>query len=446
MEIPRICAVLLGCAIALVPPKACADDAPLAEAMRRGLVGKPPASRHMTPARWEREQRAAVDKSETLMHRALEEPGLLAQYAFMKARYDGDDDRVFRMVFGQYLSWFQTWIGDYDGARASFSIARAAQRDDAASPVDGGFHARPAAATILALARDRKAVFFNEDHSAPVTRTLTVELLAGLRAQGFDYFAAETLSTSAEALPHGYPTARNGFYANEPICGEMLRTALRLGYHVVAYDVEESAPDLRERASAQALYEKVFRRDPDARLVVDAGFSHIQKSGDYLGGASMAQVFEKISGIEPLAVEQTMMIEHPRAADDHPYYRAAVVALHPTAPFVYVNDSGAAWTLKPRQYDISVFFPPETRDGGRPGWLSLDGQRRPFPVSGADCRERFPCLIEARYAEEGADAVAADRVSLDADVQSRLYLFPGTYRLSALDRDGNVIAARDIGL
>ena len=419
-----------------------AGDAALSEAMKRGLVGKPPAQSRMSAARWNREQQAAIEKSESIMQRALKEPGLLAQYEMMRARYDADDNRIFRMVFGQYLSWFQTWIGDYDGARASFSLPQAAQSDDAPPPQ--GFHARPADAAILELARGRKVVFFNESHSAPVTRTLTVELLARLREQGFDYFAAETLSPGFAA--YGYPTARSGFYVNEPICGEMLRAALRLGFHVIAYDPEDAAADARERIAAQTLYDQTFKRNPNARLVVNAGFSHIQKSGSHVGGESMAENFQKISGVEPLSVEQTMMIEHLRGEDDHPYYRAAIAAQHPDAPFVYESEAGKPWTLKPHQYDVSVFFPPEKQLDGRPDWIDLGGARKPLLIGGPDCRSRFPCLIEARYAGEGDDAVAADRFVLEAEPVRRLSLYPGNYRLSSFDRDGKLILARDVAI
>jgi len=428
-----------------VPALARADQPPLAEAMKRGLVGKPAAARTLSTMQWNREQRAALDKSEALMQRALREPGLLAQYETMRERYAADDNRVFRMVFGQYLSWFQTFVGDYDAARASFSIAQVAQPDDAPAPAADGFNAVAAADPILQLARGRQAIFFNESHSAPVTRTLTVELLAQLRAQGFDWFAAETLSpASAKDLEHGYPPASSGFYVNEPICGEMVRAALRLGYHVVAYDAEEGDSNARERAGAQILYDKVFKRDPAARLVVNAGFSHIQKSGAHLGGKSMAEVFHAISGIEPLSVEQTMLTEHARSADDHPYYRAAMAAAHPNGPFVYANAAGNVWTLKPGRYDVSVFFPPQSSIDGRPDWLSLGGRRQPYALTDADCLQRFPCLVQAHYAAEGEDAVAADRVAFEAASHSRLYLFPGSYRITALDRAGKIISERAV--
>ena len=419
-----------------------------------------PSASEMSPAQWRRLQLEAADKSDKIMHDARKLPGLLAQYLYMQTHYDANHDRAFQLIFGQYLSWFQTFIGDYDGAAASFSIAQPAQSDDARTPLGGGWEAKPAAEVILDLAKNRKAVFFNEAHSAPVTRTLTIELLAKLRAEGFKYFAAETLYRNDEQLNRrGYPTPDSGFYIDEPLYGEMVRTALKLGFKVVAYDVENAgAGDARELAGAQNLYH-IFKQDPAARLVVDAGFAHIQKTGKYLGGSSMAEFFEKMSGIDPLCIEQTMMIQHARPDQDHPYYTAIVDALHPAQPIVFV-DGKQTWTLKPKQYDLSVIFPSAPHNDLRPDWLALGGLRVPYPVAGDMCRGRFPCLIQARYANEGDDGVPADRALLNvtqagADLvdrvvvdhgsaQSRLFLRPGKYRITATDRDNRVVTSRDV--
>ena len=141
---------------------------------------------------WREQQLAAADKSDKIMQDAQKQQGLLAQYGLMQLAYDANHDRAFQLIFGQYLSWYQTYVGDYDGARTTFSIAQPVQADDGPSPLGGAWQLRPAADVILEMAKDRKAVFFNEAHSAPLTRTLTIELLARLREQGFNYFAAET--------------------------------------------------------------------------------------------------------------------------------------------------------------------------------------------------------------------------------------------------------------
>ena len=424
-----------------------------------------PNTSEMSPNAWRRAQLEAADKSDKIMHEAEKQPGLLGQYEFMQLKYNSNHDRAFQLIFGQYLSWFQTYIGDYNAARRAFSIAQPVQPDDARSPLDAGYTAQPAAEAILALSKDRKAVFFNEAHSAPITRTLTVELLPKLRAQGYTYFAAETLYApdAKELNKRGYPNAKTGFYTNEPLYGEMVRTALKLGFKVVAYDVENAgAGDARERAGADSLYSQVFKHDPAARVVVNAGFAHIQKSGKYLGGSSMAEFFQKISGIEPLCIEQTMMIQHARPDQDHPHYLAIAGNAHLKSPTVYVGADGKPWTLKPGQYDASVVFPPQDSDAGRPDWATLGGERVSYPVAAELCRAVLPCLIEARYADEGDDAIPADRVRLapsdstgfservnvviSHDATGDLFLRPGRYHLSATDARNRVLFTRDISI
>ena len=421
-----------------------------------------PTTTEMSPTAWRRAQLEAADKSDRIMKDAQRQPGLLAQYEFMQQKYNSNHDRAFQLIFGQYLSWFQTYIGDYNGARRAFSIAQPVQSDDGPSPQAGGYTPKPAADAILALTKDRKVVFFNEAHSAPITRTLTVELLPKLREQGFNYFAAETLyETDKDLNKRGYPTEKSGFYTNEPLYGEMVRTALKLGFKVIAYDVENAGVgDARERAGADSLYSQALKKDPNARLIVNAGFAHIQKSGKYLGGSSMVEFFRKISGIDPLCIEQTMMIQHARTDQDHPYYLALPHTAAPSHPSIYVDGAGKPWTLKPGEYDVSVVFPPQESENGRPSWAALDGLRVRYPITADLCRGVVPCLVEARYANEGEDAIPADRARLaprdDAGLsdrlsivvshdatQSELYLRPGNYRLSATDVHGRVLFTRD---
>ena len=420
-----------------------------------------PTTRELTPQQWRAQQLAAADKSDQIMKDAQKQQGLLGQYGLMQLAYDSNHDRAFQLIFGQYLSWYQTYVGDYDGARSTFSIAQPAQADDAPSPLSGPWELRRAADVILEMSKDRKAVFFNEAHSAPITRTLTIELLTKLREQGFDYFAAETLyETDKNLNTRHYPVAETGFYTNEPLYGEMVRTALRLGYKVVAYDAENAGVgDPRERAGAQNLYDKVFKKDPNARLVVNAGFAHVQKSGKYLGGTSMGEFFHKISGIDPLTIEQTMMIQHARDDQNHPYYMAVTQQKQLTEPGVFVS-GGKAWTLKPDQYDMSVIFPAQQPSTERPDWLRLGGLRQAYGIGSEFCNAHFPCMIEARYADEGPDSIPADRaiisvidpnataseriVAFHGTATSRLYLRPGKYRLTAMDRMGHTVGGRDV--
>lgn len=426
------------------------------------FAGTSVAGHAQSAAQWQARQIEASRKSEAIMQEANKHKGLLAQYQVMRYAYTGNKDPAFRLIFGQYLSWYQTFIGDYADAASSFSIKQPPLPDDHPSPLtDPDFTAHPALEAIAELARNYHLVFLNEAHNIPLTRTLTVQLLSKLRQEGFNYFAVETLYQSDTALQsRGYPTEATGFYTEEPISAEMVRTALKLGFKVVAYEaLSEATGDARESEQARNIYREVFKQDPQARLVVEAGYAHIQKAGVFLGGSSMAEHLYKLSGIDGLAVEQTMMIPHQSNDEDHPYYTAIVGQLKPTTPIVFENKAGKPWTLRPG-YDVSVIFPPQETSRGRPTWLSLGGLRQPYFVSGDRCEMQYPCLVEARYADEGSDAIPADRLMLDpvpatATLNDRirqgqgspvaeLYLRPGKYKLSFTDENGHALYQQDI--
>lgn len=411
------------------------------------------------------QQLAAVEKSERIMADADKRKGLLAQYQVMRHAYAGDTSEAFHVIFGQYLSWYQTFIGDYPDALQSFAIREQAKSDDAPAPlVQPGYHPVPAANYIPTLAKNYKAVFFNEAHNVPLTRSLTVQLLKALREEGFNTFAAETLYASDKDLQkRGYPTADSGFYTREPVYAEMVRTALKLGYKVVAYEADDQhIGEARERQQAEHLAQ-LFEDDPGTRLVVNGGYAHIVEQGHYLGSESMAEHFHMMTGIDPLTIEQTMLISHGNSFMDHPYYSAVISALNPKQPVVFIDKDGKPWSLRPG-YDVSVIFPMTQLRRGRPTWLTLGGLREPYFVDGTVCQNHWPCLIEARYADEGADAIPADRIALDpvplmkiGDVvvtvdsagtsgipSSELYLRPGRYRLSATDAEGHVLMHQNL--
>lgn len=415
-----------------------------------------------SPAQWQARQIVAAQKSETIMRDADQRRGLLAQFQVMRYAYAGNKDPAFHLIFGQYLSWYQTFIGDYPDASASFSIKQVPLADDSPSPLSSAdYTARPALEVIPELAKNYQAVFFNEAHNVPITRTLTVQLLSKLRAEGFNYFAAETLYQSDTKLAsRGYPIKGSGFYTEEPICAEMVRTALKLGFKVIAYEaLSEATGDAREAEQASNIYQQVFKQDPKARLVVDAGYAHIQKTGAFLNGSSMAEHLVKISGINPLSVEQTMLFPHQSDDDDHPYYAPVMKAVQPKEPIVFVDKAGKPWSLRPG-YDVSVFFPPQELLRGRPTWLSLGGLRSPFFVDGERCGRSYPCLVQARYADEDADAIPADRLVLDpiplntivhehitnghTSPASELYLRPGKYKLTYTAEDASMLYEQDI--
>ena len=398
-----------------------------------------------TPAQWQAEQIAALDQAQRIYDRAQRQPGLLAQDEFMRHAGHQHAGAAFTVIFGQYQNWYDGFMGSYLRAQRKFSIAQPLPPSAAASPLvrSGTWRAVPALVAIPRLARGYRAVFLNEDHTNPETRSLTVALLSRLRRDGFNTFAAETLYAQGIAglRRRGHATDGSGFYTREPVYAEMVRTALRLGYRVIAYEAAAGAhAGTREAGQAANLDRRAFAGHPDARLVVNAGFAHIEKHGRYLGGHSMAEDFMRRTGIDPLVIEQTMLTGHLRRSYDSPYWRAVIDALHPRQPIVFLDARGRPWSLLPRRYDVSVFFPRERVADGRPTWLGLWGLRVPKTVPAGLCRGHYPCLLEARPPGEPRKAVPADRTLLRCAAEQRaLWLRPGAYALIAVDEADQVV-------
>src|SRR5215469_10239908 len=92
------------------------------------------------------EQTAAAQKADKILAEAGTHKGLLAQYLVLRQAYASDNAPAFRMIFGQYVGWYLSFLGDYPQAVRSFSIAQQAHPDDQPSPLnEGTFTARPAA-------------------------------------------------------------------------------------------------------------------------------------------------------------------------------------------------------------------------------------------------------------------------------------------------------------
>lgn len=409
----------------------------------------------------------------------------------------------------QYLAFSESELGLYGEAVRDFPLkARLPSGVVLPSPPD--WQAADAVDTIVELAAQRRVVMVNEAHHDAHTRLLTLELLPRLRALGYTHLAIEALvEDDVHLRKRGYPTARSGTeYMREPVYGEIVREALRLGYVLVPYDPVDLDAQARESQQARKLYDKVLAGNPNAKLLVHAGYAHIDKGLGRLGRVlPMAANLQALSGLDILSVDQTDIREEEpfneleahrevnnavrtsdslrgvpqngltphfdaRAALREPYHQI-VEAFHPQRPIVLRHaGDGHPWSARPKLYDMNVILPPANErvsayvrdrviplqihgkaaialpaaaDGHRPGWLALDGRRLALPISRDLCARTFPCLVEAHYAAEPDDAVAADRyVFLENGAGNTLWLRPGRYRLRSLDIAGKVLAERPV--
>jgi len=372
----------------------------------------------------------------------------LARYQFLADQLPTLKDRDW-VVGQQLVATLENQLGMYDEAVRHFPFDNRVKVEIAPDKLPGpaSWKTEDAADVIARLAAGRRLVLINEVHHDAHTRQLTLALLPRLRKLGFTHFAAEALDDKDGDLMHrGYPVVTGSPYLHEPLYGEIIRAAIRLGFVIVPYEATGSSTAEREEGQARNLYRRVFAVDPHARLFVHAGYAHIDKAAGNLGGdvVPMAVHLHRLTGIEPLSIDQSQFRDI-GGGGNNSAYRQLTTDFHPEGPSVLVSrHDGSVWSSDPLRHDVSVLLPPMDHRR-RPGWLALGGMRQPRLVNTVMCDRKVPCLIEAHYANESDDATAADRIALVVpDSVNTLYLAPGDYRMTASDVEGRTLSKRDL--
>lgn len=304
------------------------------------------------------------------------------------------------------------------------------------------FQPRPAHAYLLERAAHEQIVMLNEAHHISLHRVFTLSLLKGLYDIGYRYLGAETLSFGDKELNHrGYPVTsqvdyfkNSGYYTAEPQYGNLIREALKIGFTVFPYD-PVLEPTVTNRGSQRELQQaqniqKILLLDPNARIVVQAGYDHIREDsigGDW--GKAMAGRVKEMTGIDPLTINQEKLTEKSSPLFENPYYKLVTAQ----EASVLINTKGQVFSGPPgsKMYDVRIFHPPTQYQYGRPQWLQLQGRRRPIFVKPLSSTLTYPCLVFAYHDKENPElAVAADIIELRSEAERKtkaLILDPGNY-------------------
>lgn len=360
---------------------------------------------------------------------AKDEGAALPKYERLQSLYDRLDG-VDKKQAAQLLSMADAMFGRYRDAEEHYYAAFSNGREPAACPVSG-MSPQPALEQLGKLASGVRVVLINESHSMVVTRAFVYRFLPTLRALGFKYLAMEALAPASDVLvqsppmkilqdtalsERGYPLDKSaaGFYLREPLYAEIVREALAQGFTLVAYEtLQAKSRDEREEKQAMALA-KLIKADPEAKIAVIAGYSHIWKADGWMADRLQKQVGKLLS------IDQTSGLWGCRSA----------ISTGSVEPYILVDKNGKGWATKSDRVDVTVLYHPAVSGRSAPsGWLTLGGSRKSVRPDTAACADAWPCLVSALYATEADGAVPADRILLeDADDKAMLFLKPGSYR------------------
>lgn len=380
------------------------------------------------------------------------------EFARNAPAYLGDSET--RGVFTDFYAYLSTWIGHYaDGLAIVDSVNAVGSNAAPAANSFAGYRARSAAAVIAEQARSHQMVMINEAHYSPRDRAFTLTLLRELHAAGFKYLALEAASSRDTALnARKYPVGTSGLYIRDPVYGDMVRTALQLGFIVVPYDTiprctpEPGAPNMcisrRDSLAATRLIARTIAHDPSAKVLVHAGYSHVMHEERH-GAVTLGVWITRLTGSAPFSVDQTHMTEHRVQRAEPPTYRQALAAgLVGDGAVILESAGGAFWrdsaATQVNGVDAMVIHPREQLKDGRPTWLGIGGHRRAFHLT-ADVRHRLldgvtdTVMLEAHAVGEIDTAVPVDMVLYSpADPIPVLFLPLGEYELRVRNEHGEI--------
>jgi hypothetical protein len=324
--------------------------------------------------------------------------------------------------------------------------------------------AEEAISAIVREARQRRIVIINESHHVPMHRAFTMALARELRKVGYTYFAAETFSnneirqgqpggnlasaTLRPVMHKGYVDRATGYYTNEPVFANLLRDATRDGWKFIAYEHFSASPEeeaklpfaqrqnLREAGQARNVIDQILARDPNAKVLIHAGYEHAAKT-DYGKHQMMAWHLKKMSGHDPLTVDQVTMFQRARVAAEHSLYRELAKKTG-GKPVVLRAANGQAeiFGKRPGAYDLQVTHPayPVEPATGRAAWLSQVAGFAPVQVPEKLMPTSGRRLILALRQGAPEDEVPLDVVLLKAGQKAPMMMLPpGPFELKTQD-------------
>ncbi|HLZ86160.1 MAG TPA: hypothetical protein VKQ52_02920 [Puia sp.] len=376
------------------------------------------------------------------------------------------DEEKFRKLYsdkGFYdeMSQYFAFAGDYRTAlqylvKSYDSVDESARRKVYKTAANlGDLEHADAAKYIHLAAKNRRVVMINEAFAKPLHRAFTYSLLEDFYRMGFRYLAMEMLNNFSNQRLSSVGM-QSGYYVCEPVAGELMRKAIELGYTLVPYEdtlASVHTADQRDSAQAAHLYE-VVRKDSSARILVHASYAHISKKKGPDGHIPMALAFWRLSGIEPLTIDQTDMTEDGNFGYGRIIYQAYTSRFKISGPSIALENNVPVNVTDKDLYDLCVIHPPTQYLDGRPTWMSLGGTRQATYVKSPS---NAVFLVQAYYQQEidhndntPWQLVPADQAytpgGRDGMGRSRylLYLHKGKYKIFFRDINYHILSTLSI--
>ena len=338
----------------------------------------------------------------------------------------------FERSYHEFVGVLYSQVGRYKEARHESEVTGTMFVDHMKSAHNyKNAKAIPLSKVMDSIIQNNRVIMLNEMHFNPHSRAFVISWLEKCYENGYRYLAAEALSENDSLLNERRTPlmgTTGGFYSDEPVFGDLFRTALNMGYTLVPYESFDFSK--REEGQADNLIKNILDKDPDAKFLLLAGFGHIT---DRKGWHMMGGYFKEKSGIDPFTMDCAMYFDDPYWEADSlltTYYDLIdalpvrePILFYDTVNHVYINTSGMdATCCLPRTQFI---------EDNIPDWKLYNGKVLYAIDRKFINKNGFPeGCVSAFLKSEGEQCVPIDQYMYGKDEKEfKLALYKGEYLL-----------------
>ncbi|MGV0757419.1 hypothetical protein ACTS95_11300 [Empedobacter brevis] len=291
---------------------------------------------------------------------------------------------------------------------------------------------------IVERSKKEQIIIINEAHTNANHRTFTQSLLQGLYDNGYRYLGLEALYDTL-VNQRKFPTIESGYYTKEPEFGNLISTALHLGFTVFGYD--DTGRNGKEREIAQARNIADFiKTHPYGKVLIHCGHDHVIEGtpNNAAWEKAMAGRLKEYTQTDPFTIGQTQFAERSDRKYNHPY----IAMVNKEFPALLIDKNGNLFNGKKgnNQVDVRIIHPETRYINNRPDWLLNGGNRKEYYISQSKITQ-YPLLVLVyRKNEFKHDGVPTDMIEiLENKPISPLILGKGNFEIIIKDSTYKVI-------
>lgn len=241
---------------------------------------------------------------------------------------------------------------------------------------------------IIQKAKENQILIFNEAHHNPRNRVFVTSLLKDLRNSGYKYFAAETFANDSFFIKEKHPVFFTGFYTTEPQFGNLVREAIKLNFTLYPYEaIPITNGKEREIGEAKNL-QSLLTKDPNAKIIIYCGFSHIREDSVPSWGKAMAGRLKEFTGIDPYTIDQITLSERSNKEAENLYFKLIY-----SDTYSVLTDRNRT-PFKSPGVDALLYSPPTMYIYNRPNWV-FENNKLPYLLNAKDINLSFPIIAKA---------------------------------------------------